>query len=148
MILLVSGSRLITDYNIFKRAVHQWAQNYHKEKTYPLPLNSWITGIVSGHAKGVDTLAEKFAAEQGIDSIIFPANWKKNGKAAGPIRNTQMLEYGELVGAKHLLALPYPKAVGGGTNHMISICKRHNVEVFIYDVSTDPRWQEISVENS
>lgn len=38
--------------------------------------------LVSGHARGADTLAERYAAE-----------WSRYGKAAGPIRNRAMLDY-------------------------------------------------------
>lgn len=49
--------------------------------------------LVSGHARGADTFAEQYAAEKGIQIQVFPAEWKKYGRAAGPIRNRAMLEY-------------------------------------------------------
>ncbi|KAB0575639.1 uncharacterized protein DUF2493 [Fusobacterium naviforme] len=49
--------------------------------------------LVSGHARGADTFAEQYAAEKGIQIPVFPAEWKKYGRAAGPIRNRAMLEY-------------------------------------------------------
>jgi hypothetical protein len=61
------------------------------DKLCKLPRN---TIIISGAAKGVDTLAEEFADDVGLEKDIFPANWDKHGKAAGPIRNQQMLEHG------------------------------------------------------
>jgi hypothetical protein len=39
---------------------------------------------------GADGLAERYAAEFGYDFTPFPADWKKHGKSAGPIRNTEM----------------------------------------------------------
>lgn len=49
--------------------------------------------IVSGHAKGADSLGERYANERGIPCKVMKADWKKYGKAAGIIRNQQMLDY-------------------------------------------------------
>ena len=49
--------------------------------------------LVSGHAKGADTFAERYAAEKGIPIRVFPAEWEKYARAAGPIRNRSMLDY-------------------------------------------------------
>lgn len=157
MILLISGSRSIDDTEIFKRAMHEFMLSEFGEG-YPLPLNSVISQMVSGNAKGVDAASERFAKKQGIDLAIFPANWEKNGKAAGPIRNEQMVDYGlifsnalsDYVPSKELrlLAIPYPDAVGGGTNHMIDICKKKGIKTFVYDASKHPRWPKIQLENS
>ena len=38
-------------------------------------------------AKGADALAERFAAEFNIPTEIYPADWKRYGRAAGPKRN-------------------------------------------------------------
>lgn len=50
------------------------------------------TIIVSGAAKGADTHAEWAAEELQMDCVIFPADWDRFGRAAGPIRNRQMLD--------------------------------------------------------
>lgn len=50
--------------------------------------------IVSGHCPtGADSLGELFARRNNIRLTLFPADWAKYGKAAGPIRNRQMAEY-------------------------------------------------------
>lgn len=150
MILLISGSRSIDDMEIFRRAMHEFmAHEFAGE--YPLPLNKTIDQIVSGNARGVDSVAERFAKKQGIDLAIFPANWEKHGKAAGPIRNEQMADYGVLVSGSRsielrLLAIPFPGAEGGGTNHMITICENKGIPTFVYDASTHPRWANLQLE--
>lgn len=51
--------------------------------------------IISGGASGVDGAGEVFASEMDINLKIFQADWNEHGKAAGPIRNKQMVEYAD-----------------------------------------------------
>lgn len=50
-----------------------------------------IDQIIHGAARGADTLAQQWADDRGVRCLQFPADWKKDGKAAGPIRNRRML---------------------------------------------------------
>lgn len=54
-----------------------------------------ITEVVSGTASGADALGEQWAEEHGILITKFRADWKKHGKAAGPIRNAEMAAYAD-----------------------------------------------------
>ena len=47
--------------------------------------------IVQGGATGADHLAAKYAALKQIFLIQVDADWIKHGRAAGPIRNAEML---------------------------------------------------------
>ena len=62
-----------------------------------------IETIIEGDARGADRLAGHIADELGISKHVFPAKWGLYGRAAGPIRNTQMREEGhpDLVVAFH-----------------------------------------------
>jgi hypothetical protein len=51
--------------------------------------------IISGTARGIDTLGEDIANGKSIKIKQFPADWEKHGKAAGPIRNKEMAEYAD-----------------------------------------------------
>lgn len=53
------------------------------------------TEVVSGHSGNVDMLGEAWAKNQGTPVKLFPADWNKHGKSAGPLRNRQMAEYGD-----------------------------------------------------
>jgi YspA, cpYpsA-related SLOG family len=58
--------------------------------------NGEITEVVSGHCpSSPDIVAEKWARSRNIPVKIFLAEWKKFGKAAGPIRNGGMAEYAD-----------------------------------------------------
>ena len=43
--------------------------------------------ILSGHCSGVDLMGERYAMENGFQIELFLPEWKKYGRAAGPIRN-------------------------------------------------------------
>ena len=53
---------------------------------------SEITEIISGGAKGTDSLAEKFADKYKIKKTIFIAEWEKFGKSAGMKRNKLIIK--------------------------------------------------------
>lgn len=77
--------------------------------------------VIQGGASGADKLADEWASEF-AQSITFKADWNKHGKAAGPIRNAQMLD-------------AYPHAVvvafkgGDGTEGCIKLAKQRNMIV-------------------
>lgn len=60
-----------------------------------LLVKSDITEVVSGGAAGADDAGEAWAAVNGLPVKRFPANWKKYGRAAGPIRNAEMADYAD-----------------------------------------------------
>lgn len=53
--------------------------------------------IISGGAKGADFLAKKFAENNGLHYIEYPAAWEKYGKSAGFIRNGAMVDACDMV---------------------------------------------------
>ncbi|GHT47391.1 MAG: DUF2493 domain-containing protein [Candidatus Symbiothrix sp.] len=56
-----------------------------------------IEKVVSGGAKGADTLAKKFAEKYKIPLLEFLPDWKKYGKGAGLMRNTSIVENADMV---------------------------------------------------
>lgn len=73
--------------------------------------------VVSGGARGADTLGEKWARSKNIPVTIYKPDWIKHGKAAGPIRNRDIIER-----ATHVLAFPSRK--GKGTQHSLSLAEK------------------------
>ena len=80
--LLVAGTRTFNDYELLSKKVKQLTTKYENNVC-----------VVSGGAKGADTLAERYATEHGLEFIKFPAKWDKYGKKAGFIRNEEMHDY-------------------------------------------------------
>jgi len=61
------------------------------------------TVIIHGNCRGADQIAGSIAKKYGLEVISFPADWRKYGRKAGPIRNRQMIREGkpDLVVAFH-----------------------------------------------
>ncbi len=51
--------------------------------------------VIHGGAKGADMLAGIVAHGLGFAVEVYEADWKRDGKAAGPMRNTRMLYAGQ-----------------------------------------------------
>lgn len=56
-----------------------------------------ITLLISGGAKGADSLGEKYAKENNIETKIFYPDWSKHGKKAGFLRNSDIINEAELI---------------------------------------------------
>lgn len=113
MILGIVGSRKFHDYAVLCRVVEQVKGN--------------VSVIVSGGAKGADTLAEKYARENGIELIVYPANWALYGKSAGFRRNESIVAHADAV-------IAFWDGSSRGTLHTIELAKRAGVPVFVKGV--------------
>jgi hypothetical protein len=69
--------------------------DYEEVKQTLLTIN--ITLLVSGGAKGADSLGERYAKEHNIETKIFLPDWDKYGKKAGFLRNTDIINEAELI---------------------------------------------------
>lgn len=87
--------------------------------------------IISGHASGADTLGERFAKAYKYPLKLFPAEWDKYGKAAGPIRNEQMAKYAAEADRGMLIAFPIGES--RGTKNMIKLAKQYGLEVNVIE---------------
>lgn len=84
------------------------------------------TVIISGCATGADTHAIDWSVVNWVLCEEYPADWKTHGKAAGHIRNQQMLDEG-----KPDLVVAFPG--GRGTADMIRRAMKAQVPVRRYD---------------
>lgn len=88
---------------------------------------SKVTLVVSGAAKGADLLGEKWAKNNNIETLIFPADWKKYGRRAGFIRNEDIIKSCDCVVA-------FWDGKSKGTAHSISLCKKLNKPFKIIEI--------------
>ena len=111
MRVLVCGGRNYTDW----RAVSDALRRLHD--------NTPIEIIIHGCASGADTLAARWAFLAGICVHAFGADWAPHGKAAGPIRNQQMLDKG-----RPNLVVAFPG--GKGTADMLRRAEAAGVKIW------------------
>jgi hypothetical protein len=85
--------------------------------------------VIEGEARGADSMARDAAEYFGIPVERYPANWKVYGRAAGPIRNTQMLDEGkpDLVVAFH-----NDFKNSKGTKNMVEQARKRGIPTKIY----------------
>ena len=83
--LIICGGRGFSDYELLKLIADNLLEKHD--------LSPDEVEVISGHCDGADKLGERYADEHSMKCAIFPAEWQKYGKCAGPIRNTQMIEY-------------------------------------------------------
>lgn len=113
MKVIIAGSRTIKDYEKVFAAVN--ASGFD------------ITEVVSGGAKGVDSLGEEFAEEQRLGILKFIPDWDGLGKRAGFARNAEMAVYADALVAVW-------DGQSKGTKHMITCMEGLNKPVFVYTV--------------
>lgn len=114
--VIVCGSREFEDYELLKKAC-----DYYLAKKFE--IGEKIV-IVSGGARGADSLGEKYAEEKGLEVQRFPANWEKYGKRAGYLRNKQMAEV-----SNACIAFFSPYGENKGTKMMVSIARENKLLV-------------------
>jgi hypothetical protein len=113
MRVAIVGSRTFTDYARIRKYIEKIAAKYPDAV------------IVSGGAKGVDTLAERAANEVGLRVMIFPADWSRLGKRSGFVRNVTIVEESDVVVA-------FWDGESRGTKHTIDIARQSGVSVHVY----------------
>lgn len=120
MKVLVCGGRNFND----ALTLGSWLGGIHKN-------NGPITLLIEGGAPGADFMARKFAEWQGIPVQTFEADWETHGRAAGPIRNKQMLDEG-----KPDLVVAFEGGIG--TANMVRQAREAGVKVLIAEKIHEP----------
>lgn len=116
--IIVAGGVHFNDYKALENTLDEFFKCVSKDEIE----------IISGHARGADSLGERYAQEHDIKCTVFPADWKKYGRAAGPIRNKKMLEYAM---EQQAGLVAFWNGESKGTKNMISIAEKAGIEVKI-----------------
>lgn len=88
-----------------------------------------VEKVLSGKASGADHDGEQWAHSRRIYVSYFPADWRRYGKAAGPMRNETMAQ------AADALAF-FPG--GTGTADMLRRAKKHGLTIFDLTKTQNP----------
>lgn len=122
--IIIAGSRSFTNYLKLCKEINAYIS--HLQQLTGLKLN--IT-IISGTAKGADTLGEVYARRHGYICRRMPAQWNIYGKSAGIIRNGQMARFAN--SDAHGVLFAFWDGKSPGTLNMIDEAKKENLEIHI-----------------
>lgn len=117
MRLAIVGSREICDREVLLEALKL------------IPSLGSVTEIVSGGAKGVDSLARDFATENNLKLTEFLPDYGRYGRGAPLQRNTEIIEYADIV-----LAIPV-KGGSNGTRDGIRKAQSMGKRLYVYEAS-------------
>lgn len=117
MRLAIVGSRNFNDYKAFRRGVRrafrQWGLYYED-----------VEFLISGGCSGADRMAEEWTKSHGFVMEVFLPDWYKYGKAAGPLRNSKIIDR-----ATHVIA--FPSKYGRGTQDSIRKANIKGIPVYV-----------------
>ena len=120
MKVIIAGGREITDYRMVTEAMEM----------ADLMFGIAPTEIVSGKARGVDLLGERWAAEHKLPVADFPAQWRGQDGTyypkAGHARNTDMAAYADALVAVW-------DGYSTGTADMIKNARRMGLLVWVHN---------------
>ena len=116
MKVIIGGSRDFSDYELFSNVVSECLSR--------LAVDGKIV-ILSGHCRGTDQMAERFAGERSFLLEIYPADWRM-GRGAGPQRNKRMVEAADAVIAF--------SGGGRGTESLIELAKKKGIPLLVHQL--------------
>lgn len=102
----VVGSRGFNDYDLFLDKIRLYTKNIEDD----------ITFVSGGAPSGADFLIEKFCREHDMPIIVYKANWDKDGRSAGFMRNITII-------AKANYVIAFWDGKSRGTEHSITLAK-------------------------
>ena len=121
--VIIAGSRGFSNYKLLKEKCNEYLREKRKE---------YNIIIISGGARGTDTLGEKYAKDEGFSLEVFLANWNKFGKSAGFRRNEQMAEVADAL-------IAFWDGKSHGTKHMIEIMENKKLLVRVVNYETSDK---------
>lgn len=115
MKVLVVGSRSFNDYDKVSEVLDRVIDN-----------NTDVE-IISGGARGADSLAERYAKEHNLALKVFPAYWDKYGKSAGYKRNVEMHKY--ISEFEDRICIAFWDGKSKGTTHNFELSKHYHTHL-------------------
>ena len=116
-ILIVCGGRDFSEHFEEHKEIEAVIQKFKLQKNN--------TVIMSGGARGADTIALEWAHDHEWNAMRVPAKWNDLGKSAGMCRNIEMLELAVRMHSSgdQVIVLAMPGGIG--TSAMVSYAKKH-----------------------
>lgn len=86
--------------------------------------------IIHGDCRGADKISGYLANKRGMAVFPYKADWYKHGKAAGPIRNQEMLDFFE---PKMVIAFHSNIVNSKGTKDMLNRAHKCGLPFYLYN---------------
>jgi hypothetical protein len=122
MRILVTGSRAWIDEETIR---HVLIAESHR-----LCVRAVDVIVVHGGARGADAIADRLAREYGCQVEVVQADWGRYGRAAGPIRNAEMVSRGAVV------CLGFPIGISRGTRHCLAMAEAAGIHTVVTEGQT------------
>lgn len=109
-----------------------------RDWTDPLPIQNVLREldpindvVIHGNARGADRVAGRLAQTYRLRVEEYPADWKRLGKAAGPLRNRWMLDDGQPSEVWAFKADFDPTLSRGGTENMVALAREAGIKTTV-----------------
>lgn len=99
-------------------------------------LPEQITQIISGGARGIDTIAKQYATTHNIPLLEFLPEYKKFHRAAPLKRNLQIIEHSDIV-------IAFWDGCSRGTAFTVTQCQKRNVPITVYLKMPDGTYRKL-----
>ena len=114
--IIFCGDRKWSDYSSIRQVLNM--------------LSKEDTLVIHGACRGADKMSGEIAKERGFKVKVYPALWDVYGRAAGPIRNQQMLTEGR---ATEIIAFHKNIKKSRGTKDMINRALKKGLRVRLHN---------------
>ena len=111
--VIIAGTRAFGDYGLLCRTCDRLLAE--KRQTHHIT-------VVSGTARGADTLGERYAHERGFAVKRFVPDWERLSTRAGLVRNCEMARNADALVA-------FWDGISRGTAHMVGEARRRGLAV-------------------
>lgn len=128
--IIIAGGRDFSDFDMLQKEINRIIKMIVGTK-----IPKELVTIISGCARGADTLGEKYAETYGLKLHRIPADWERHGNMAGYIRNREMAKFAASVdeeGEKpRSVLIAFWDGQSRGTKHMIETAKNFKLDVYV-----------------
>ncbi|MBQ8524680.1 MAG: DUF2493 domain-containing protein [Clostridia bacterium] len=116
--LLIAGSREYSAYDEAEKVIDTYLNK--------LTPNDTVI-ILSGACRGADRIGERYAEEHGYEVRRYPADWKRYGRGAGPVRNRLMADEADYI-------ICFWNGKSRGSRSLIEYAEKLGKKVFVISI--------------
>lgn len=131
--IIIAGGRDFDNYKILRSKSLAAITDINKQVNQTDKIKREFVTIISGAARGADSLGEQFAKEFELTLKQMPAQWEEHGRKAGYLRNAQMADFACEDKDSQGVLIAFWDGKSRGTRHMIDIAIKHGMTICVFD---------------